>query len=56
MPDGTDWLMKPVLRGLCRYESLTDGSLTLLDLGRLNDALEVQDENERRLLEARQNG
>lgn len=40
--------MRPVLRGLCRYESLIDGSVGLLDLARMNDALDVSDENEAR--------
>lgn len=49
MPDGTDWVMKPVLRGLCQYESLLSGRLTLVDLARMNDAITVNDENARRL-------
>ena len=44
-----DWLMRPVLEGLCRYESLTDGTLDLFDIARMNDALDVRSENERRL-------
>lgn len=45
--------MRPVLRGLIQYESLiTDGVLTLEDVARCNDALDVQDENERRYREA----
>lgn len=49
MSTGEDWLMRPVLRGLCRYESLLDGNLDLYDIARMNEALDVQDENERRL-------
>lgn len=45
--------MRPVLRGLCRYESLKDGSLNLGDIALMNDALDVQDENERRYMHAR---
>lgn len=41
--------MRPVLRGCCKYESLVDGTLKLVDLARMNDALNVQDENESRL-------
>lgn len=41
--------MRPVLRGCCSYESLIDGKLSLLDLARLNDAIDVADENARRL-------
>ena len=48
MPDDEDWLMRPVLDGLCKYESLLDGTLTLEDVARLNDALDVRAENERR--------
>jgi hypothetical protein len=44
-----DWLMRPVLEGLCRYESLTDGTLDLFDIARMNDALDVRSENERRM-------
>ena len=49
MPDETDWLLAPVMRGLCFYESLLNGSLDLMDLARLNDAIVVYDENRRRL-------
>jgi hypothetical protein len=45
---GEDWLMRPVLRGCCRFESLLDGTLSLSDVADINDALDVQDENERR--------
>lgn len=46
MPEeGMGWLMRPVLRGLCRYESLMDGTLDLLDIARMNDAIDTYDEN-----------
>ena len=48
MATGEDWLLRPVLAGCCRYESLIDGSLTLEDIANLNDALDVKVENERR--------
>lgn len=32
LPDDLDFLLVPVSEGLCRYESLKDGSLTLEDL------------------------
>ena len=54
MPDGEDWLLRPVLAGCIRYESLLDGTLGLEDVARLNDALDVRDENERRYLEAKE--
>lgn len=49
MSGGEDWLMRPVLAGLCRYESLKDGALDLLDLAILNEALDVRAENESRV-------
>lgn len=48
MGQGEDWLMRPVLEGLCRFESLKDGSLALFDLMLMNEALDVKYENERR--------
>jgi hypothetical protein len=51
MPGGEDWLMAPVLAGLCRYESLINGALGLMDLARMHDALAVRAENERRARE-----
>lgn len=52
LPDGEDWLLRPVLAGVCHYESLIDGTLDLADVALLNDALDVRDENERRLKKA----
>ena len=40
--------MRPVLAGMCRYESLKDCTLDLDDLAEMNEALEVRDENTRR--------
>ncbi len=47
------WLMRPVLAGLCKYESLTDCSLDLSDFALMNDALDIQEENQRRYDAAR---
>jgi len=49
LPDGQEFIMRPILRGLCKYESAIDGSLDLVDFARMNDALNVFDENARRL-------
>lgn len=49
MGDGEDWLMRPVLAGLCSYESLIDGKLALFDVVRMNEALDVREENTYRL-------
>jgi hypothetical protein len=37
---------------MCRYESLINGALDLADVALMNDALDVQDENEERFREA----
>lgn len=53
MSDGNDWLMRPVLHQLCRYESLIQpGALDLADVARMNEALDVRQENEARAMEA----
>lgn len=52
MPDGEDWLMRPVMEGMCKYESLLDGTLDLADVARMNDALDVKYENQYRYQEA----
>lgn len=52
MNEGEEWIMRPITRGLCKYESLLDGTIGLYDLARMNDALDVQDENEHRARKA----
>lgn len=47
-----DWLMRPVIKGLCKYESLKDCTLDLADIATMNEALDVQAENERRYQKA----
>jgi len=54
MADGEDWLLRPVLAGCCRYESLVDCTLALEDVAILNEALDVQAENERRYMDAKE--
>lgn len=46
LPDGEEWLLRPVLEGLCRYESLKDGTIDLADLALLNDVLNARADNE----------
>lgn len=41
--------MRPVDQGYCKYESLVDGTLGILDLALMNDAITVKEENIRRL-------
>ena len=40
--------MRPVLKGMCKYESLKNCSLDLEDVARMNAALDVATENENR--------
>lgn len=47
--------MTPVLEGLCKYESLNDGSLDLVDIARMNDAIAARYENQERAREAAKN-
>lgn len=54
MADGEDWLLKPVIEGLCKYESLKDGTLDLEDIARMNESLDVKTENENRYRKANQ--
>lgn len=44
--------MRPVVEGLCKYESLTDGTLSLEDVALMNDTLDVKYENEERYRKA----
>lgn len=46
--------MRPVLRGLCKFESLKDGTLDLADVALMNAALDVSDENDARAEAARE--
>lgn len=52
MGSDEDWVMRPILEGLCKYESLRDGTLDLEDLARMNEALDVRAENENRYRKA----
>ncbi len=46
------WALRPVRKGMCRYESLLDGTLDLVDIARMNDYLDVVEENEARAYKA----
>lgn len=45
MPNGEDWLFRPLLRGMFKYESLLDGSLDIGDIRKMNMALDLEAEN-----------
>jgi hypothetical protein len=49
MESGEDWLLRPVMKGMCKYESLKDGTLDLADIAKLNDMIDVYIENDRRV-------
>ncbi|MFG1399831.1 DUF6889 family protein [Roseixanthobacter pseudopolyaromaticivorans] len=44
--------MRPVMAGLCTLKELQDGTYDLCDVALLNDALNIRDENTRRMNEA----
>lgn len=44
--------MRPVLEGMCNYESLINGAIDLVDLARMNEAIDVRNENRTRAEEA----
>lgn len=54
LPEGEDFVLRPCLEGMCRYESLKDGTISLADVALMNDALDVKYENERRYMAARE--
>ena len=52
MDDDLGFLYRPVVEGMCRAESLKDGSLDLWDFVLMNEALDVRDENQYRISQA----
>lgn len=52
MANEEDWVMRPALEGLCSYESLKNCTLDLEDVAKMNDALDVKFENEKRYRKA----
>ena len=54
MEGGEDWVIRPAAEGMCKYESLKDGTLDLEDVARMNAALDVKAENERRYRKAQE--
>jgi hypothetical protein len=49
MKCGQDWLFKPMLPpySVYKYESLKDGSLSLFDIVKIHEAIDVQAHNKR---------
>jgi len=54
LPNQEDWLLRPVIKGMCKYESIIDGTLDLADIALMNDALDVVADNEYLIEEARE--
>lgn len=54
LPNQEDWLLRPVIKGMCKYESLRDGTLDLNDIALMNDALDVVADNEQLINDARE--
>lgn len=54
MESDEDWLLRPVVEGLCNYESLKNGLIDLEDIAKMNDALDIKYENERRVHKAQE--
>jgi len=50
MSNQRDWLLRPVRMGMCKYESLLDGTLDLDHIADMNEALDVADENQHRYM------
>lgn len=48
MIEGEDVLMRPVLRGMLRFESLLDGTVDLAQVLICNEAMDIEVENDRR--------
>lgn len=49
MSGGEDWVMRPATERMCLYESIKDGTLDLVDIAIMNEALEVKAENQSRI-------
>jgi hypothetical protein len=49
-----EWCLAPVEAGLCKYESLIDGTLMLEDIARMIEFLTVQAENRARIRRAQE--
>jgi len=52
MPEGLAWFLRPVGRGLCRYESLHNGELDLNAVAEMNEWLSIDDANRALMHEA----
>ncbi len=49
LPDGEDYLMRPVDAGYIQYPDLLSGVVDLSDIARMNDWLDLKADNEARI-------
>ena len=49
MADDEDWLWRPMQHHYCKYESYFDGTLRLLDIARMNELIDLENENRMRV-------
>lgn len=42
-----DWLLRPVVRGFVSFESLLNGTVDLAHIALLNDAIDLNDHNQK---------
>lgn len=54
MASKEDWVMRPVIEGLCSYESLKNCTVDLEDIAVMNEALDVKFENQNRAQKAQE--
>ncbi|KAF1012876.1 MAG: hypothetical protein GAK29_04804 [Acinetobacter bereziniae] len=47
--------MRPVIKGMCKFESLKNGKVDLADIALMNDALDVVADNEYLISQAHEN-
>jgi hypothetical protein len=52
LPDGLNWMMRPVDMGYCTMGDLRNRVLDLEDVALMNDSIEVRFENEKRMKKA----
>lgn len=52
MADKEDWLLRPITRGFCSYVELKLTNLDLHDFAVMNDAIDVEENNRKRINEA----
>ena len=49
MASGEDFLFRPLRAGMFHYGSLKDGSISLLDIAKMNECLDIEIENVERV-------